>query len=144
VLAKRGTWVGGCGGCAGGGQYDGASRQSGSEEEANWIHDGFLSWWRMRLVIPATTVSGCGAISVYTVVMPDVDDLQETFLATTWDLHGFDHMGLAVVHAQTELTGGAGETENVKPCASRIPSGVVAGEAVSRVHSLTWWRRGPR
>lgn len=95
------------------------------------------------LVIPATTVSGCGAISVYTVAMPDVDDLQETFFATTWDLHGFDHMGLAVVHAQTELAGGAGETENVRPCASTIPSGVVAGEAVSRVHSLTWWRRGP-
>gem|GEM_PF-6890629 len=37
----------------------------------------------MRLVIPATTISGCGAISVYTVAMPDVDDLKETFRATT-------------------------------------------------------------
>ena len=66
----------------------------------------------MRLVIPATTVSGCGAISVYTVAMPDVDDLQETFFATTWDLYGFDHMVLAVLGGQTELTGGAGEAEN--------------------------------
>ena len=66
----------------------------------------------VRLVIPATCVSGCGAISVYTVAVPNVDDLQETFLATTWDLHGFDHVVFAVLGGQTELTGGAGETEN--------------------------------
>ena len=48
-------------------------------------------------------------------------------------------MGLAVVHAQTELTGGGRNRERI----AATPSGVVAGEAVSRVHSLTWWRRGP-
>ena len=62
--------------------------------------------------LPSNDCIGCGAISVYTVAMPDVDDLQETFFATTWDLHGFDHMVLAVLGGQTELTGGAGETEN--------------------------------
>jgi len=39
---------------------------------------------------------GKGAVlSVYTVTRSGVDDLQETFVATTWDLHGIARMRLA-------------------------------------------------